>query len=193
MFYVSVFVIWLYLQKAMYRPCNLDLWPMKDNLFLVNWLWLLSVLYEFQIDIHNNSREIKYRNIEIWVYTFYMLNVAHVKKNYVKWRPTVTKFGTLMESRAGLCDCHIFQNFVDDFIISCTEGSRLFFMDIEGRLFSMDGAKNTCLMPEYLVGLNPGPELLFFKPSPSPLPTSTLRVLIVAPLALIKVIFATFE
>ena len=22
------------------------------------------------------------RNIEIWVYTFYMLNVAHVKKNY---------------------------------------------------------------------------------------------------------------
>ena len=24
-FYVSVFVIWLYLQKAMYRPCNLDL------------------------------------------------------------------------------------------------------------------------------------------------------------------------
>ena len=28
-FYVSVFVIWLYLQKAMYRPCDLDLWPMK--------------------------------------------------------------------------------------------------------------------------------------------------------------------
>ena len=27
--YGSVFVIWLYLQKAMYRPCDIDLWPMK--------------------------------------------------------------------------------------------------------------------------------------------------------------------
>ena len=30
-FYGSLFVIWLYLQKAMYRPCDLDLWPMKDR------------------------------------------------------------------------------------------------------------------------------------------------------------------
>ena len=37
-----------------------------------NFCWLIdydpiSVLYEFQIDISSNSREIKYRNIEIWV------------------------------------------------------------------------------------------------------------------------------
>ena len=31
--YGSVFVIWLYFQKARYRPCELDLWPMKVNLF----------------------------------------------------------------------------------------------------------------------------------------------------------------
>ena len=49
-FYGSVFVIWLYLQKAMYRPCDLDLWPMKD---ILQWIYSdpISVLYEFQIDI----------------------------------------------------------------------------------------------------------------------------------------------
>ena len=38
-----------------------------------------------------------------------MLNVAHVK-NDVKWRPIVTKFGTLIENmnRKGLYDCRIF-------------------------------------------------------------------------------------
>ena len=36
-FYGSVFVIWLYLQKAMYRPCDLDLWHMKV-IVLVNWV-----------------------------------------------------------------------------------------------------------------------------------------------------------
>ena len=36
---------------------------------------------EFQMDISTNSREIKYRNIEIWVYAFYMLNVAHIKND----------------------------------------------------------------------------------------------------------------
>ena len=48
-------------------------------------------------------------NTKIWVYAFYMFNVAHVK-NDVKWRPIVTKFGTLIEnmSRTGLYDCHIF-------------------------------------------------------------------------------------
>ena len=30
-FYGSVFVIWLYLQKTMYYPCDLDLWLMKVN------------------------------------------------------------------------------------------------------------------------------------------------------------------
>ena len=60
----------------------------------------MSVLYEFQIDISTDSWQIKYQN---------MLNVAHVK-NDVKWRPIVTKFGTLIEnmSRTGLYNCHIF-------------------------------------------------------------------------------------
>ena len=41
-----------------------------------------------------------------------MLNVAHVN-NDVKWRPIVTKFGTLIEnmSKTGLYDCHIFLDF----------------------------------------------------------------------------------
>ena len=53
--YGSVFAIWL--QKAMYRPCDIDLWPMKDNFFQ----WIdsdpISVLYAFQIDISTNSWE----------------------------------------------------------------------------------------------------------------------------------------
>ena len=46
-----------------------------------------------------------------------MLNVAHVK-NDVKWRPIVTKFGTLIEhmSRTGLYNCHIFKIFIDNFM-----------------------------------------------------------------------------
>ena len=46
-----------------------------------------------------------------------MLNVVHVK-NYVKWRPIVTKFGTLIEnmSRTGLYDRHIFLIFIDNFM-----------------------------------------------------------------------------
>ena len=46
-----------------------------------------------------------------------MLNVAHVK-NDVKWRPIVTKFGTLIENmnRTGLYDCHMFQIFIDNFM-----------------------------------------------------------------------------
>ena len=75
MFYGSVFVIWLYLQKAMYRPCDLDLWPMKVKLF---W-WIdydpISAMYNFQIYISTNNREIKYRNMGIGLY---MLNVTHV-------------------------------------------------------------------------------------------------------------------
>ena len=43
----------------MYRPCDLDLWPMK-----VNWIAYnpISILYTFQINISSNSREIKYQN-----------------------------------------------------------------------------------------------------------------------------------
>ena len=70
--YGSVFVIWLYLQKAMYRPCDLDLWPMKDIFFQ----WIdrdpISVLYEFQIDISTNSWDIKYQNMGI--------SLLHVKR-----------------------------------------------------------------------------------------------------------------
>ena len=33
-FYGSVFVKWLYLQKAMHRPCDLDLWPMNVIFFI---------------------------------------------------------------------------------------------------------------------------------------------------------------
>ena len=46
-----------------------------------------------------------------------MLNVVHVK-NDVKWRPIVTKFGTLIEnmSRTGLYDCHILKIFFEDFM-----------------------------------------------------------------------------
>ena len=62
-FYGPVFVIWLYLQKTMYRPCDLDLWPMKVYFF--QWIEYnpISILYKFQIDIYSNSREIKYQNI----------------------------------------------------------------------------------------------------------------------------------
>ena len=61
--YGSVFVIWLYLQKAMYRPCYIALCHMK-----VTFCWWvdydhMSILYKFQIDISSNSREIKYKTI----------------------------------------------------------------------------------------------------------------------------------
>ena len=52
------FVIWLYLQKAMFRPrdCDPDLWPMNVNISWYIDYDYIRVLYEFQI---------KYRNIEI--------------------------------------------------------------------------------------------------------------------------------
>ena len=61
----------------MYRPCDLDLWPIKVN------LWIdkdpISVLYEFQIDISTNSWEIKYQNMSI--------GLLHVKRRTrQKWR-----------------------------------------------------------------------------------------------------------
>ena len=91
--YGSDFVIWLYLQKAMYRPCDIDLWPMKEFFFLSELIATLLVSC------------MNFRSIS----AFYMLNVAHVK-NDVKWRPIVTKFGTVIEnmSRTGLYDWHIF-------------------------------------------------------------------------------------
>ena len=62
-FYCSVFMIWLYIQKAMYRPCDLDLWPMKVNIFLCIEYHPINILHKFQIDISSNSWEIKYQNI----------------------------------------------------------------------------------------------------------------------------------
>ena len=59
-FYSSVFVIWLYLQKAMYRPCDLDLWRS------IYFQWIdnpISILYKLQIDISSNRWEIKHKNI----------------------------------------------------------------------------------------------------------------------------------
>ena len=44
----------------MYRPCDLDLYPMKVNVFEYI---SISVLYIFRIDISSNSRELKYQNI----------------------------------------------------------------------------------------------------------------------------------
>ena len=105
-FYGSVFVIWLYLQKAMHRPCDLDLWLIKVNIFP----WIdnnpIRVLCEFQIDISTNSWEIKYQNMGIGL----LHAKRRTRKNDVKWCPIVTKFGTLIDnmSRTGLYDCHIF-------------------------------------------------------------------------------------
>ena len=88
--YGSVFVIWLYLQKAMYRPCDIDLWHMKDNFFQ----WIdsdpISVLYEFQIDIYTNELRNK-------IPKYARIGLLHVKRR-TQWRPIVTKFGTLIEN-----------------------------------------------------------------------------------------------
>ena len=66
-------MIWLYLQKAMYRPVTLTFesqWIDNDP---------ISVLYELQIDISTNSWEIKYQNMGICL--------LHVKRRiHQKWR-----------------------------------------------------------------------------------------------------------
>ena len=94
------------------RLCDLDLWPMKVKFF---W-WIdydpISVLYEFQIDISINSREIKYQNMGI--------GLLHVKRHTrQKWRPMVTKFGTLIreyEYWRGCMTAIFFYLFFDDFM-----------------------------------------------------------------------------
>ena len=76
---MSQFLWYDYLQKAMHRPCDLDLWPMK--IFFFQWIDNdpISVLYEFQIDISTNSWEIKYQNMGI--------GLLHVKRRtHQKWR-----------------------------------------------------------------------------------------------------------
>ena len=63
----------------MYRPCDIDLWPMKDN--FLQWIDSdpISALYEFQIDISTNSWEIKYQYMGICL--------LHVKRRTrQKWR-----------------------------------------------------------------------------------------------------------
>ena len=60
---------------------DLDIWPMKVNVFSVNRLINndpISVLYEFWIDISTNSWEIKYQNMGI--------GLLHVKRRtHQKW------------------------------------------------------------------------------------------------------------
>ena len=75
---MAQFLWYDYLQIATYRPCDLDLWPMKVNLSRCIDYDPISVLYKFQIDISReiNSREIKYRNMGI--------GLLHVKRNDVK-------------------------------------------------------------------------------------------------------------
>ena len=76
---MSQFLWYDYLKKTMYRPCDLDLWPIKVN--FVQWIDNdhISVLYEFQIDISTNSWEIKYQNTGICL--------LHVKRRTrQKWR-----------------------------------------------------------------------------------------------------------
>ena len=53
-------MIWLYLQKAMYRPCDLDLWPMKVNIFLCIEYHPINILHRFQIDISSRNKIPKY-------------------------------------------------------------------------------------------------------------------------------------
>ena len=51
-------------KKVMYRPCDLDLWPMKVK--LIYWVEYkpMIALHKFQSDISTNSREIEDQNIE---------------------------------------------------------------------------------------------------------------------------------
>ena len=60
---MAQFLWYDYLQKAMYRPYDLDLWPMKVNILLCIEYNPIGILYKFQINIFSNSREIKYQNI----------------------------------------------------------------------------------------------------------------------------------
>ena len=51
-------------KKVMYRPCDLDLWPVKVK--LIYWVEYkpMIALHKFQSDISTNSREIEDQNIE---------------------------------------------------------------------------------------------------------------------------------
>ena len=65
-------------KKAMYRPCDLDLWPIK-NCFGEFDNDPISVLYGFQIDSSTNGWEIKYQNMG--------KGLLHVKRRTrQKWR-----------------------------------------------------------------------------------------------------------
>ena len=58
-----------------------------------------------------------------------MLNVAHVK-NDVKWRPIITKFGTMIDnmSRMRLHEYHILKIFVDDFMRNSNFGIEFYML-----------------------------------------------------------------
>ena len=111
----------------------ISLWPGPLTCKCHFWWWIyydpISFLYEFQIDISTNSREIKYRNMGI--------GLLHVKrrtrKNYVKWRPIVTKFGTLIEnmSRTRLHVYHIVTIFVVDLMRNSNFGIRVLHVNVK--------------------------------------------------------------
>ena len=74
--YDSVFVIWLYLQKAMYRPCDIDLWPMKDNFFseLIATLLVRKQNWNFTYPLNFFSRSCQ-------PYYFFNLYIFTLKNN----------------------------------------------------------------------------------------------------------------
>ena len=63
MFYGSVFVIWLYLQKAMYSPCDLDLWRSNFVIWHRSFTCLSQTLTHF-LWRHFSARSDKYSFIE---------------------------------------------------------------------------------------------------------------------------------
>ena len=89
----------------------------------------IKIARVFILLIDTATQEVPMKNIwkklsvQFFEIRHWMLNVAHVT-NYVKWRPIVTTFGTLIEnmSRTGLYDCHFFQIFLDDFMSNINWG-----------------------------------------------------------------------
>ena len=105
-FYGSVFVIWLYLQRVMYRHCDLATWPMK-----VNYIWCIdyrhiSVLYKFQSDITTNSGVIKYQNIEksLFLIIGRLVSMA-TNKNYLTNFQKIHRLSENQDNRTSIAAC----------------------------------------------------------------------------------------
>ena len=71
---------------------------------------------------------ILWHGTHFWRQKYRNIGILHVKRctrqNYVKWRPIVTKFGTMIDnmSRMRLHEYHILKIFVDDFMRNCNFG-----------------------------------------------------------------------